>query len=147
MTATSEPRLDGRWDAIALRAGAGVCVVFAVPFQVLAALVGADSGFSLPLRLGALVGFLLGAGVAAWVQQRQFPLAHGLVTAIGSFAVVQIGFIVARAIVGNDLRLGAALFNLTPVVGVGLAGGYLGMALQRRGLQPSFLRQQTGTDT
>ena len=125
-----------RWDGAALRAGAGVCVLIAVPLQVLALLAGSESGWSLLLRLGALVGFFLGAGVAAWVQQRGFPLAHGLVTAIGAFVVVQLAFVVGRGISGNPLRLGAFLANLPLVVGVELLGGLLGQALQRRGVEP-----------
>jgi hypothetical protein len=130
-----------RWDVPALRAGAGVCVVIAVPLQVLALLAGGDSPWSLPLRLTALVGFLIGAGVAAWVQRTGFPLAHGLVTAIAAFVAVQIAFIVGRAIAGNPLRVGAFLANLPLVVGVGLLGGLLGQALQRRGIAPSTHRR------
>jgi hypothetical protein len=129
-----------RWDLAALKAGGSVCIVFAVPFQILALVLGSGSGVSLLLRVLALVGFLLGAGVAAWSQQLRLPLAHGMVTALASFVIVQVGFIVARAIVGHDLRLGAAVLNLAPVLGVGLLGGYLGMALQRRGLLPSTVR-------
>ena len=129
-----------RLDVAALRAGAGVCVLFAVPFQVGAQLVGRSSGWSLPLRLASLLGFLLGAGVAAWVQGRGLPLAHGLVTAIAAFVVVQAGFLVGRAVVGHDLRISAALFNLAPVVGVGLIGGLAGQALQRQGIHPGRTR-------
>jgi len=132
---------EGRWDIAALRSGAGACIIFAVPLQVLADAVGRDSGWSLPCRIGALFGFFLGAGVAAWAQQRGFPLAHGLVTAIAAFVVVQAGFIVARAIVGHDLGLSRAVLNLTPVVGVGLLGGLMGQALQRRGIMPGMRRR------
>lgn len=131
-----------RWDIDAIRAGAGVCFVFVVPLQVLALLVD-DSGIRALLRLGALLGFLLGAGVAAWVQQRGLPLAHGLVTALGTFAVVQAGFIVGRAIVGNDLRLSAFVANLPLAVGAGLFGGFLGLWLQSRGAVPSIRRSTT----
>ena len=129
---------SGRWDTDAIKAGGGVCIVFAVPFQVLALLVGKTSSLATLLRVLALLGFLLGAGVAAWVQRKQLPLAHGIVTAIGAFAVVQVAFIIGRAIVGNDLRLGAAVANLAPVLGVGLLGGFLGQALQRGGLAPGM---------
>jgi hypothetical protein len=140
----TEPSVDrSRWDVAALRSGIGACVTFAVPLQVLALVAGADSGWSLPLRLGALVGFFLGAGVAAWAQRRGLPLTHGLVTAIASFAVVQVGFIIGRAIAGSELRLFAAAVNLAPVVGVGLLGGYFGQALQRRGIVPGMRRPPT----
>ena len=52
--------------------------------------------------------------------------------------MVQVAFIIGRAIVGNDLRLGAAVANLAPVLGVGLLGGFLGQALQRGGLAPGM---------
>lgn len=130
----------GRWDVAAIKAGTGVCVVFAVPLQVIAAVLGNDSGLATLLRIGALFGFLLGAGVAAWAQQRGLPLSHGIVTALATFALVQACFIVGRAITGNDLRLGAAIANLAPVLGVGLLGGFLGQRLQRQGLRPSIVR-------
>ncbi|MEI6402835.1 MAG: hypothetical protein WCP59_11660 [Actinomycetota bacterium] len=130
---------SGRWDIDAIKAGAGVCAVFAVPLQVLALLF-ADSGVATLLRLGALFGFLLGAGIAAWVQQRRLPLAHGLVTALGAFVVVQATFVLGRAIVGNDLRLSAFIANLPLAAGAGLFGGFLGQWLQSRGMVPSIRR-------
>ena len=136
-----------RWDRAAIQAGAGVCITCAVPLQVIAALLGNDSGLATLLRVGALFGFLLGAGVAAWVQQRGLPLSHGLVTALATFAAVQAGFILVRALTGNDLRLGAAIANLAPVLGVGLFGGFLGQRLQRQGIQPSVVRAARGSAT
>ena len=130
---------EGRWDVDAIKAGAGVCAVFAVPLQVLALLFD-DSGVATLLRLGALLGFLLGAGIAAWVQQRGLPLAHGLVTALGAFVVVQTAFVIGRAVVGNDLRLSAFIANLPLVAGAGLFGGFLGQWLQSRGMMPSIRR-------
>lgn len=129
----------GRWDIDAIKAGAGVCAVFAVPLQVLALLFD-DSGVATLLRLGALLGFLLGAGIAAWVQQRGLPLTHGLVTALGAFVVVQTAFVIGRAVVGNDLRLSAFIANLPLVAGAGLFGGFLGQWLQSRGMVPSIRR-------
>lgn len=137
----------GRWDTQAVRAGAGVCLVFAIPLQVGALLVDKTSDLGLLLRVGALFGFLLGAGVAAWAQQRDLPLAHGLVTAIGAFIAVQVLFILGRALVGNDLRLWGAIGNLAPVVGVGLFGGFLGQALRRSGFVPTTQRVRTDQPT
>lgn len=128
-----------RWDLDAIKAGAGVCATFAVPLQVLALLFD-DVGITTLLRLGALAGFLLGAGVAAWTQQRGLPLAHGLVTSLGAFALVQAAFIVGRALVGNDLRLSAVVANLPLAAGAGLFGGFLGSWLQSRGAVPSIRR-------
>lgn len=129
-----------RWDNAALRDGAGVCLVFAVPFS-LAARWAADSkddpGLAVWFSLGALVGFVLGAGVAAWTQQRGLPLAHGMVTAIGTYAIAQAVFIAVRALQGREIHWYAALFNLTPVLAAGMVGGFLGQTLQRRGVLPS----------
>jgi len=129
----------GRWDLAALRAGASVCLVFAVPFS-LAARWAADSrddaGLATLLSLGAIVGFVIGAGVAAWVQQRDLPLAHGLVTAISTYLIAQAVFIAARALTDREIRWYAALFNVAPVLGAGLLGGFLGMRLQAKGVRP-----------
>ena len=74
-------------DWYALRAGGSVSLVFAIPFSIAARIV-ADrdnsSGAASLLSLAALVGFVLGAGVAAWAQRLQLPLKHGLICAIGS---------------------------------------------------------------
>lgn len=128
--------LPTRWDRAAIKAGAGVCAVFAVPLQVLAQLLGRDSTLAELLALLSLVGFVLGGGVAAWVQRCRLPLSHGIVTAAGTFAVVQIVFLLGRAVTGNDVRLGAALFNLGLVLVAGLFGGFLGQFLQNQGLRP-----------
>ena len=129
------------WNA--LRAGGSVALVFAVPFSVAARLV-ADSdnssGFAAVLSLAALLGFVLGAGVAAWTQQLQLPLKHGIICAVGTYLAAQTVFIVVRAIRGNEVRWLAALFNLTAVAVAGLIGGALGSALQRRGFFPSSSR-------
>ena len=90
---------NARWDTLALRAGAMVSLVFAVPFSVAARWAADsrdDSGLALLLSLGAVVGFVLGAGCAAWVQRLDLPLSHALVTAIGTYAVAQVVFIVIR---------------------------------------------------
>ena len=129
------------WNA--LRAGGSVALVFAVPFSVAARIVGDDhqhSGLAALLSLAALVGFILGAGVAAWAQRLQLPLKHGIICAVGTYIAAQAVFIIVRAIRGNEIRWLAALFNLTAVAVAGLIGGGLGSALQRRGFFPSTSR-------
>jgi hypothetical protein len=131
-----------RWDIAALKAGAGVALVFAVPFSI-AALWAAgrdDSGLATLLVLGAVVGFTLGAGCAAWVQRVGLPLSHGLVTAIGTYATAQTVFIVVRLLRGGDVNWFAALFNLSIVSGAGLVGGLLGKRLRAKGIVPSMER-------
>ena len=129
------------WNA--LRAGGSVALVFAVPFSVAARIV-ADgdnhAGLASLLSLAALVGFVLGAGIAAWVQRLQLPLKHGIICAVGTYTAAQAVFIIVRLIRGSEVRWLAAIFNLTAVAVAGLFGGGLGSVLQRRGFVPSTNR-------
>jgi uncharacterized membrane protein YfcA len=133
------------WNA--LRAGGSVSLVFAIPFSIAARIV-ADgdnsSGTASLLSLAAVVGFILGAGVAAWTQRVQLPLKHGLICAVGTYVVAQTVFIIIRAIRGNDIRWLAAIFNLTAVAVAGLIGGALGGMMHRRGFYPSSSRASSG---
>lgn len=132
--------MSGRWDVDALKAGAMVALVFAVPFSIAARWAADsrdDSALALWLSLGAVAGFVLGAGCAAWVQRCGMPLAHGLVTALGTYVVAQAVFIVVRLVRGADVNWFAALFNLSVVAGAGLVGGLLGRHLQAKGFRPS----------
>lgn len=129
-----------RWDFDALRAGGAVALVFAVPFSLAARWAADskdDSALALWLSLGAIVGFVLGAGCAAWVQRRELPLSHGLATAIGTYVLAQAVFIIIRLARDNDVNWFAALFNLSVVAGAGLIGGVLGQRLRSRGFRPS----------
>ena len=132
------------WNA--LRAGGSVALVFAIPFSIAARIVadsGGRSGLASLLSLAALIGFVLGAGVAAWAQQIRLPLKHGIICAVGTYIAAQAVFIIIRSIRGNDVRWLAAIFNLTAVAVAGLVGGGLGSALQRRGFYPSSTRGST----
>jgi len=129
-----------RWDLDALKAGAMVSLVFAVPFSLgarWAADSRDDSTLAVWLSVGAIVGFLLGAGCAAWVQRLGLPLTHGLATAIGTYTAAQAIFIVVRLLRGSEVSWFAALFNLSVVAGVGLLGGSLGGRLRAKGFRPS----------
>ena len=95
------------------------------------------------ISLAAVVGFVLGAGVAAWAQQLHLPLKHGIICAVGTYVAAQTVFIAIRAIRGNEVRWLAALFNLTAVAVAGLIGGALGGGLQRRGFYPSSTRRSS----
>lgn len=132
--------VSSRWDRDALRAGASVALVFAVPFSIgarWAAESRDDSALAFWLSVGAAAGFVLGAGCAAWVQRRDLPLTHGLATAIGTYVVAQAVFILVRLIRGDDVNWFAALFNLSVVAGAGLIGGSLGGRLRAKGFRPS----------
>jgi hypothetical protein len=128
-----------RLDREALRQGGTVSLVFAVPFAVLSRLfAGSDdsSGFAALLWLMALAGFVVGAGVAAWLQRSGLPLVHGMVAAGGSYLTAQIVFIVVKLARGGDVNWLSALFTFTFVLVAGLIGGALGSMLQRRGIAP-----------
>jgi uncharacterized membrane protein YfcA len=132
-----------RWDTLALRAGAMVSLVFAVPFSVAARWAADsrdDSGLALLLSLGAVVGFVLGAGCAAWIQRLDLPLSHALLTAIGTYTVAQVVFIVIRLLRDQDVNWFASFFNLSVVSGAGLIGGLLGKRLRAKGFLPSTER-------
>jgi len=88
------------------------------------------------LTLGAIVGFVIGAGCAAWVQPLGTPLIHGIVTASVTYLLAQAVFVVVRFVRGEDVRWMALVFNLTVVVFAGLVGGMLGQRLTQQGLRP-----------
>jgi len=131
--------VSDRWDWDAIRAGAAVSLVFAVPFSLAARWAADsrdDSGLAVWLSLGAVAGFVLGAGCAAWVQRTETPLSHGLVTALGTYLSAQAVFALVRLLRGQDVRWFALMFNLAVVLGAGLVGGLLGQILRSRGVLP-----------
>ena len=131
----------GRWDAEALRAGAGVTLVFAIPLTVLAAIVDSGSGgLNAFFFFGALFGFVLGAGCAAWLQHRGTPLSHGIVTAGGTYLVAQAIFIGIGLLTGRDANWFGVAFTLSLVLLAGVIGGLLGQRLQSKGFEPSARR-------
>lgn len=132
---------ESRWDVDALRAGGVVALVFAVPFSIGATWAADrdDSALALWLSLGAVLGFVLGAGCAAWVQRKDLPLSHGLATAIGTYVLAQTVFIVVKLLRGSDVSWFAALFNLSVMGGAGLIGGLLGKRLRDKGFRPTGL--------
>ena len=130
---------SGRWDLDALRAGGAVALVFAVPLSIGATWAADrdDDALALWLSVGAVLGFVLGAGCAAWVQRKDLPLSHGLATAIGTYTIAQAAFVTIKLIRGSDVDWFAALFNLSVMVGAGLVGGLLGKRTRDRGFRPS----------
>ncbi len=130
---------ETRWDLVALRAGGAVALVFAVPFSIAATWAADrdDSALALWLSIGAVLGFVLGAGCAAWVQRKDLPLSHGLATAVGTYVLAQAVFILIKLIRGSDVNWFAALFNLSVMAGAGLIGGLLGKRLRDKGFRPS----------
>ena len=128
-----------RFDRRALWSGASTAAMIAVPVQVIARLVVDEnqrSGWSVVLTLLILGGLVLGAGVAAWHQQRNTPLSHGVVTAGGVFIAVQLVFSVVKVIQGDTIAWGRIVVSLGLSLVAGICGGMLGSVLLRRGLQP-----------
>jgi len=117
-----------------------VALVFAVPFSLTARWAAEsrdDTVLATWLTAGAVIGFVLGAGCAAWVQRRGLPISHGIVTAVGTYTAAQTVFIAVRLLRGSDVNWFAALFNLSVVAGAGLIGGLLGARLARTGARPT----------
>lgn len=138
---------DGRWDRRAIRAGGSVALVFAVPFSVAARLVAGDStpeggraALAALLSFGAALGFLLGAGVSAWHQDRRTPLSHGVITAGVAYVIPQTVLVLIKLFRGGDVRWSGVMFNLTVAVAMGVFGGFLGSYLQDRGMRPATRR-------
>jgi hypothetical protein len=127
-----------RWDVAALRAGALVCVVTAVPITVIAAVVNSDdNGVNALFFFGAMLGFVVGGGCAAWVQSVGAPSSHSVVAAAGTYLAVQAVLIVIRLIGGDDVNWFSVFFTLGLVLVAGLVGGLLGARLQAKGIVPS----------
>jgi hypothetical protein len=123
----------------ALRAGGGVALVFAIPFSIGARIAadGDNDDLAVLLTIGAVAGFIVGAGCAAWIQTAGSPLSHGIVTAAGTYLIAQAVFVTIRLVRGDEVRWLALMFNLTVVVFAGALGGMLGARLQAKGITPS----------
>jgi peptidoglycan/LPS O-acetylase OafA/YrhL len=128
----------GRWDVEAIRAGIGVCLLLAVPLTVIAALVDSDSGgLNAFFFFGAMLGFVLGGGCAAWVQRKGTPLSHGVLSTTIAYLGAQAVFIVIALVRDSDINWFGVFFTLSLVLLAGVFGGLLGSQLQARGFVPS----------
>ncbi len=135
--------LARRWDLDAIRAGIGVCLISAIPLTLIAAVVDSnDAGLNALFFFGAMFGFVLGAGCAAWLQRRGTPLSHGIITAMVAYVGAQTIFVAIRLIRGNSVNWFGVFFTLSLVMLAGLFGGLLGSLLQARGVVPSSRKGQ-----
>lgn len=133
-----------RFDPEAIRAGIGVCLILAVPLTLVAAFVDSDdSGLNALFFFGAMFGFVLGAGCAAWLQQRGTPMSHGIVTAMVAYLGAQVVFVSLRLLRGNSVDWFGVFFTLSLVMLAGVFGGLLGSSLQARGIVPSHRRSRS----
>ncbi len=133
-----------RWDTAALRAGASVSLVFAVPAAVIARLVADSAGPGIIplLYLVFIGGFIVGGGCAAWVQRVGMPLMHGLVAAGATYAAAQAVLIVVELLTGDPVDWFNVIFQLTVVLGAGLIGGLHGGPHPARGMVPKHERAE-----
>jgi hypothetical protein len=132
---------SGRWDVAAVQAGIGVCLILAIPLTLIAAFVDSDSaGLNAFFFFGAMFGFVLGGGCAAWVQGRGTPLSHGVATTVIAYVGAQSVFIIIRLVRGETVNWFGVFFTLSLVILAGVAGGILGSQLQARGFVPSSQR-------
>ena len=88
------------------------------------------------LSLLAILGFVIGSGVAAWHQQLGRPFMHALVAGTGVFVVVQGFFLLVRVATGGEVRVSRIItaFSLSLVASV--VGGLLGSFMQNSGVRP-----------
>ena len=73
-----------------------------------------------------LIALLMGGAIAAWRQEVGRPLSHGIVTALLTFAAVQLVGIARRAIGGDDIRWGRIVSTALLTLMVGTIGGLAG---------------------
>lgn len=124
-----------RWDVDALRAGASVMLMFALPSTLVARFVldtrDTTSSWTPLLSLVAVLGFVLGAGVAAWQQQRNTPLSHGVVASTGTHLVVQSLIVIVKLVIGSDVRFSRVLTSVSFALVAGVLGSLLGAFVAR----------------
>jgi hypothetical protein len=135
----------GRWDLDAIRAGIGVCLLLAIPLTLIAAFVDTDSsGLNALFFFGAMFGFVVGGGCAAWVQRAGTPMSHGVITTIVAYLGAQSVFVIIRLVRGESVNWFGVFFTLSLVILAGLFGGLLGSQLDARGFRPSSRRGTHG---
>lgn len=130
-----------RLDRHAVTSGIGVCLLWAIPLTLVAGFVDSDdSGVNALFFFGAALGFVIGAGCAAWIQTTGTPLTHGVATAAIAYLGAQTLFVIVRLLRGDDVNWFGLFFTLSLVVLCGILGGILGSRLQARGFSPSNRR-------
>lgn len=127
------------WDISALNTGALISLIIAVPLWVAASWTQSQgrTGLTALFTLTAFAGFILGAAASAWAQRRGLPLAHGIITAVGTYLGVQIVVSVVRLATGGSINPISIVFFMTMAAGAGLIGGFVGMRMRRAGMIPA----------
>jgi ABC-type transport system involved in cytochrome c biogenesis permease subunit len=149
MTEQSSPgAAESRWDVPALRAGGSVALAIAVPLTIVARLLndaaddgdGGQSGLAPWLGFLALLAFVIGAGVAAWHQEKNAPYSHGIVASVGAYAIAQAILLVYALVANRDVSLLNIATSLTFTALAGTVGGFLGSNVQRSGVKSQYRR-------
>jgi hypothetical protein len=127
--------LTDQLDARALYEGGLVAAALAVPAGVLGRVLSDrrdDLGWLWVLVLIVLAGLVLGAGVAAWRQERGLPLTHGVITAVGVFVVVQAVGVLVQLVAGDSISWNRIASSLLLSLMAGMLGGLLGSLVLSR---------------
>jgi hypothetical protein len=132
---TTTPRLDTQ----ALREGASVTLLFAVPPTLVARFVldndSGSSGWAPLMSVIAVFGFIVGSGVAAWREQVRRPMTHAVLAGAGVFVVAQAVFLVVRVATNGDVRVMRILTSFSLSLVASVIGGLLGNFLQKNGVK------------
>jgi hypothetical protein len=126
-------------DRRALYEGGSVAAMIAVPAGIVGKALSdpdKDLGWLWILVVVVLVGLVLGAGVAAWRQERGLPLTHGIITAVGVFVIVQAIAVIVQLITGDSISWARIASSLLLSLMAGTVGGVLGNLLLARGVMP-----------
>lgn len=129
-----------KFDRQALREGASVTLLFAVPPTLVARFIldnrDDSSGWAPLLSLIAVFGFVLGSGVAAWRQTARRPMTHAVAAGAGVFVAVQVVFLMVRIATGGEVRVMRILTSFSLALVASVIGGLLGNFLQKNGVRP-----------
>jgi len=128
-----------RWDPPAIWAGALVALVIEIPAWIATSWALSAENWTLTAAFSLLqfVAFVLGGACAAWVQRLSLPLAHALVTAVGTYLALQLVISIIRLMAGTGINIMNIVFFTTLALVAGAIGGAIGSTMRRRGLVPS----------
>ncbi|HEX9258406.1 MAG TPA: hypothetical protein VF855_02640 [Acidimicrobiales bacterium] len=119
-------------DTDALRRGVAVSLATTVPFALLYWGFPDNRGVLAVFTVIVLGGLVAGSALAAMRQQVGLPLAHGLVSALTVFGVLQVVRLVRLVASDNDIRWNAVLSNLLLSIIAGTVGGLVGTRVTLR---------------
>jgi hypothetical protein len=119
-------------DRDALRQGVLIAAGIAIPAALIGLLFVDDAhgasndGWTVLFPVVVLLGLVLGAGCAAWVQRNGAPLTHGIATALVVFVGVQLVGIARRTLSDESIDWGRVVSSLLLSLLAGTIGGLVG---------------------